>query len=419
MSTENTVTDTAAPVTDNAAIDEQAVSTETAKPAEGKTEAKDSPKESKAAPSSDEKAYRLKELIEITDRNPDKVLSKEDQAIYDEHVLNGLEPKDRPEAKEKPVEKAEKTAEKVEKEAKPETAEIPAHIEAAMKKVGAKSPEELADKIDGLKAVASGKETEAVKAAKAELTRAAQNEAALWRDFMDGKPQALAYVKTHYGLEPKQSQTQVQAPTDFDPEVLADADALTGGITSKVIAQNKALQDRLDKLEGTFTTHQKSIQDQGIRTQVSAQVVDEMVAVASEIPELKDAPGLRNAIIDRVVHGKNDPRLDTFNELFQIAEEAGTDLRNALLIKRGRDAALLIERAREEGLKQAYTHKPNRSLSSIQTEDAQPQSYTDSQYAEMSKDFRKIPDHFLGPDGSVDLSKVPQKGRRYFSAEYE
>ncbi len=412
MSTENTAVEPAAPVTDNAALDAPAVSTDTAKPAEGKTEAP--AKESKAAVSSDEKAYRLSELIEITEKNPNKVLSKEDQAIYDEHVLNGLEPKSRPEAKEEKVEKAEKPVEKVEK---PETAEIPAHIKTAMEKVGAKSPEELAAKIDGLKAVASGKETEAVKAAKAELSRAAQNEQALWRDFMDGKPEALAYVEKAYGLRPKASPQQVQTPTDFDPEVLADADALTGGITSKVIAQNKALQDRLDALEGKFTGYEKTNQQQAINTQATASIVDEMLAVASEFPELKEAPGLRNAIIDRVVHGKEDPRLDAFNELFTIAQEAGTDLRNALLIKRGRDAAVLIERAKEEGLRQAYNHKPNKSLSSIQEEGAQPQSYTDAQYEAMSKNFRLIPDSFMDKDGNLDMKKIPEKGRKYFSAE--
>ncbi len=412
MSTENTAVETAAPVTDNAALDATPVSTETAKPAEGKTEA--SPKEPKAAVNTDEKAYRLKELIDITEKNPNKVLSAEDQEIYEAWVDQKIQPKDRPEAKEKPVEKVEKTVEKVEK---PETVEIPEHITTAMKEVGAKTPEELTAKIKELRQVVSGKETATVAQLKQDFARKAENEAALWRDFMDGKPEALSYVEKAYGLKPK-AQPQVPQPdTDFDPEVLADADALTGGITSKVIGQNKQLQARLDALEGKFNGHQKTIQEQGIRQSASAQVVDEMLAVAVEFPELKDAPGLRNAIIDRVVHGKEDPRLDSFNELFQIAQDAGTDLRNALLIKRGRDAAVLIEKAKEEGLQQAYNHKPNRSLSSIQTEDAQPQSYTDSQYVEMSKDFRKIPAHFLDQNGELNKAKIPKNGWPHFGFE--
>lgn len=409
MEPTNTAVETAAPITDNAALDATPVSTETAKPAEVKTSAPE--KDSKVAGNSDEKAYRLKELIEITEKNPNKVLSPEDQAIYDEHVLNGLKPKDRPEAKEeKPAEKAEKP-EKVEKVEKPE---IPEHITAAMKEVGAKTPEELTAKIKELRQAVSGKETAAVSQLKQEYARKAENEAALWRDFMDGKPEALAHVERAYGLKPKAQPQQAQPQADFDPAVLADADALTGGITSQVIAQNKALQARLDKFEEQFTGHQKSIQQERINTQVSAQVVDEMLAVAADFPELKDIPGLRSAIIDRVVHRKEDSRLDAFNELFQIAQDAGTDLRNALLIKRGRDAALLIEKAKEEGLQQAYNHKPNRSLSSIQTEDAQPQSFTDSQYAEMSKDFRKIPEHFFDKAGDLDKAKIPKRGWSYF-----
>lgn len=411
MSTEN-IAETAAPVTDNAAPNAEAISTETAKPAEVKTEA---PVKEKAAVNTDEKAYRLKELIDITEKNPNKVLSAEDQAIYEEWVDKKIQPKERPEAKEKEVEKAEKPVEKVEKA--PEKSEIPEHITAAMKEVGAKTPEELTAKIKELRQVVSGKETEAVKSAKAELTRAADSERALWRDFMDGKPEALAYVEKNYGLRPKAQPQQVQPQTDFDPEVLADADALTGGITSKVIAQNKALQDRLDALEGKFTGYEKTNQQQAINTQVSAQVVDEMLAVAGEIPELKDIPGLRNAIIDRVVNRKEDPRLDAFNDLFQIAQEAGTDLRNALLIKRGRDAAVLIERAREEGLKQAYNHTPNRSLSSIQVEDAQPQSITDTQLAAMERDPRAIPDSWMDKNGNLDKAKIPKKAWPIFGIE--
>ena len=312
MSTE-TIAPEAAPAPDNAAVDATPVSTETAKPAEAKTEAP--AKETKAAPNTDEKAYRLAEINKMVEKDPNKTLSEDDLAIYMDGIDKKIQPKDRPESKEeKAVEKAEKPVEKQEKVEKPETAEIPAHIKTAMEKVGAKNPEELAAKIDGLKAVASGKETEAVKNAKAELTRAAENEKALWRDFMDGKPEALAYVERAYGLKPKaQPQQQQQPQSDFDPEVLAEADALTGGITSKVIGLNKQLQDRLDALEGKFTGYEKTNQQQAINTQVSAQVIDEMLAVASDIHELKDAPGLRNAIIDRVVHGKQDPRLDSFN----------------------------------------------------------------------------------------------------------
>jgi len=408
MSTENIATE-AAPVTDNAAPEAEVVSTETAKPAEAKAEAKETPK---AAVNPDEKAYRLAELISITEKDPSKKLSDEDQAIYEEWVDEKLAPKDRPKEPEaKKEEKAEKPVEKVEK------VEIPPHIEEAMKKVGAKSPEELATKIDGLKALASGKESEAVKAAKSELERAARSEAALWRDFMEGKPEALQYVEKAYGLKPK-AQSQTQQPSgDFDPDVLADADALTGGITSKVIAQNKALQERLEKLEGTFQGHQKTIQEQGVRQTVAAQVVDEMIAVSQSLDGIKDIPGLRNLIIDRVVHGKEDPRLDAFNEIFQIAQDSGTSLQNALLIKKGRDSDLLVARAREEGLKQAYGHKPNKSLSSIQTEDANPQSYTDSQYAEMSNDFRKIPAHFFDGNGELNKAKIPKNGWAYFGIE--
>lgn len=417
MSDTNTA-EVAAPVTDNAAPDVNPVSTETAKTAEVKSEAKEAPKESKAAGNSDEKAYRLKELIDLTEKNPDKKLSDEDQAIYEEWVDNKLQPKDRPAAKEeKPVEKAEKPVEKTEKIEKPE---IPEHITSAMKEVGAKTPEELTAKIQELRKVVSGKETEAVQKAKQEgearLRSAATAEAALWRDFVDGKPEALAYVAKAYGIQPKAQPSQ-QPQADFDPDVLAEADALTGGITSKVIAQNKAMQERLDALEGKFTGHQKEIQSERVRESVTAQMIDDMIAIGQVMDGVKDIPNLRNVIIDRLRNGKNDPRLDAFNDVFRLAMELDVSPQLAFDIKKGRDAALLIEKAREEGRKQAYEHKPNRSLSSLQTEDAQPQSYTDSQYAEMSKDFRKIPDSFFDKSGSLDKAKIPKRGWSYFGLD--
>ncbi len=416
MSTEN-IAEIAAPLTDNAAPNAEAISADTAKPAEGKTEAP--AKEPKAAVNTDEKAYRLKELIDITEKNPNKVLSAEDQAIYEEWVDKKIQPKERPEAKEKEVEKAEKPVEKVEKAEKPEPAEIPAHIKTAMEKVGAKSPEELAIKIDGLKAVASGKETEAVQKAKADLTRAAENEKALWRDFMEGKPEALAHVERAYGLRPKAPTQVQQAPqdTDFDPEVLADADALTGGITSKVIGQNKALQARLDALEGKFTGYEKTNQQQAINTQVSAKMIDDMIAIGASLEGVKDIPNLRNVIIDRIMNKKEDPRLDAFNDIFQISIDEGVTPQQAFLIKRGRDSEFLIAKAKEDGLKEAYNHKPNRSLSSIQEEGAQPQSITDSQLSAMERDPRAIPDSWLDAKGDLDKAKIPKKAWAAFGFE--
>ncbi len=412
---ENATVDTAAPApADNAVVDTTPDSTVDAKSTEA-------PKaEVKTAPKAEEKAHRLHEILEAEKKDPNQKLNAADQAIYDQYVDNKLapvkkqEPKE-PEAKEPEAkEKAEVKEPEVKEVAKVEKPAISPELEATMKEVGAKTLEELPAKIKELRARVSGKETEAVTQIKQEMTRKATNEAALWRDFIDGNPSAIAYVEKEYGLKPKIQQAQPQTSQDFDPEVLADADALTGGITSKVIAQNKALQERLERLEGTFEGHQKTIKEQGVRQTVAAQVVDEMIGVASKLDGVKDIPNLRNAIIDRVVHGKVDPRLDAFNEIFQVAEESGTSLENAYLILQGRNAAFLIEQAKQAGRKEAYSHTPNKSLSAVVTEDAQSQQYTDEQYEAMSKNFRLIPNEFLDKAGNLDKSKIPKKGWAHF-----
>ena len=374
-------------------------------------------------PSAEDKQHRLFEIEKKIAKDPRTVLNDEDQALYEEFVDGKLTPKERkfpdkanPEIKDKETDTDDK-AEKVEKTEKPEKAEIAPEIAAAMKEVGAKSPAELAEKIKGLRAVASGKETEAVTALKTDLARKAENTEALIRDLVEGKPGALEFVERNYGLKARapQQQTQTQQPaSDFDPEVLADADALTGGITSKVIAQNKALQERLERLEGTFQTHQKSIQEQGVRQTVAGKLVDEMIAISANLDGVKDIPGLRNVIIDRVVNGKEDPRLDAFNDLFQIAEEKAVNgiplpLGDAFLIKQGRDMAFLLEKAKEEGRASAYQHKPNKSLSGIQTEDAEKQTYTEGQLDAMEKDYRLQPKEWFDANGNLSQKNIPKK----------
>lgn len=392
--------------TENAEVEAKPVSTETTEPT-GKT-ATAAPE--KSAPSSDEKAYRLAELVKLTESKPETKLNDEDQAIYDEYVDNKLQPKERPAANSKDSEKEAKP--EIEKAEKPEkettdNPKVPAHIQAAMKEVGAKTPDELPAKIKELRAVASGKETKALGDMKQDMARRAENSAALIRDFAKGVPKAVQFVKENYGIDfPTQTQT---VTNDSEMPFDADADLLTGGALTKLWTQLQQANKRLNEVDTGFKSHQQRLQEQSARQSATSTVVDEMIGVAGKIEGLKDLPNLRNAIIDRVVNGKVDHRLDAFNELFDIAQEAGTTLENAYLIKQGRETQMLVARAKEDGRKETFGHKPNMSLSSITTEDAEITQFTDSQVDQMEKDYRLIPDEWMNAKGELNPAKVPKK----------
>lgn len=415
MSEENTTAIATAPEMDNAAT-EAAEVVETAPESSAKPD-KTAP--AKAAKVSEDKAYRLSEIIDLVERKPETVLNEEDQAIYDAHVNDGLQPKKRPKAKESEKEAEDSKEEKAEKSEKPEepkaSKEIEDAVSEAMKEVGAKSPAELKAKIRELRAAVSGKETKAVSELKADLQRRAENTEALIRDLVEGKTQAIQYVEKAYGFKPAYKPPVAEQKAQDRP-FTEDDDVITGGGLGKLWDENRRLLERLDEIEGRFKSQQQKAMEDGIRSRVTAEIVDDMIAVSSGLPGVKDLPNLRNLIVDRIIHGKDDPRLSAFEEIFQIAEEHGVNgvpipLKSALLIKQGRDAALSIERAKEDGRKEAYSHRVPKSLSSVTREEAQPQTITDEEIRLMSgpNGYKFIPDHWYDSNGNLAKAKIPKK----------
>ncbi len=140
-----------------------------------------------------------------------------------------------------------------------------------------------------------------------------------------------------------------------------------------------------------------------------------MVTVAKAIPGLANLANLREAA-DAWYRGKDDPRMEAFGELMTIAKESGTNLHNALLIKRGRDADLNVAQARQDGRKDAYSHKPNPSLSGSQggKGEGNYQPLTDSQIDAMAEDHTLHPSDWYDKNGDLVKAKIPKKAWRIF-----
>jgi hypothetical protein len=145
------------------------------------------------------------------------------------------------------------------------------------------------------------------------------------------------------------------------------------------------------------------------------QIIDEMVKVSQGIEGLKGVPNLRDAIAT-FYKGESNPKLEVFNELFQIAQENGTTLETALLIKKGRDADLLIQQAKQQGLKEAYNRKPNPSLSDIQTGDEGRtlKTITDQDLEAMEQDAKLMPPEWFDKDENPIKDKIPKRAWKFF-----
>lgn len=292
-------------------------------------------------------------------------------------------------------------------------------LEALMKEVGAKKPEEILAKVKGLRQTLGGKDAQKV----AELTRQVQNEQALWQDVAKGVPAAIAHAERVYGLKlsgaapaaPAQSPT---APAKAEPggRTYIDENLFIDPESAKIA--NDVLRQRdaeLDELRGSM----KEVLDERARLRrdtamstAKMAVVDEMVTVAQRMDALKAIPNLREAIAAWYDQGKPDSRLEVFNELFEIAQKEGCNLTAAATIKRGIEADRLVAEAEERGRKSAYGHKPNPSLSGSQggrNEQGNYSPLSNEQIEAMADDHRLMPADWFDKDERPVKSKIPKK----------
>lgn len=293
--------------------------------------------------------------------------------------------------------------------------------EALMKEVGAKSLKEAAQKVKELRSKLGGKDAQAV----ATLNRQVENEKALWADVAKGVPAAIAHAERVYGIKvgpasaaPAAASSASAAPSAggkggrqyIDENLFIDPE-------SAKIA-NEALRSRdveLDELKGQL----KEVLEERDRnrrdtatTSAKMAVIDEMVTVAQRIDALKAVPNLREAIAAWYDKGTPDPRMEVFNELFEIAEKEGCNLIAAATIKRGMDADRLVAEAEERGRKSAYGHRPNPSLSGSQggrNEQGNYSPITDAQIEAMVEDHTKIPPDWFDDKDNLVKAKIPKR----------
>jgi hypothetical protein len=348
-----------------------------------------------------DRASRLTEINALIAADPDKKLNDEDLSIYMEGQEGKLKPK------------VEESIEKPKVEAPKENDPI----QKAMKDLGAKTPEELSDKIAGLRKELSGKTSQDVARLSKEVEGFKSREAAFTgatkfiEDLKAGKPGAFEYLQKELGVQLPKAQDDKKPFTD-------EADLLTDGALSRQWEENKALREKMEGLERVFGEGQKAKEAEALQQRSAAQIVEEALTVAALMPDFKDLPNLRGRIV-AFQQGADDPGLAPLSEVFDYvigASKKGLSLdpETAFYAIKGKNMAAEIAAAEERGRKQAYNHKKNPSLSSIAAEDTQTKEYTAQDMANWEKDFNTIPKEFFDKNMDLDVNRIPEKYRKVF-----
>jgi hypothetical protein len=325
-------------------------------------------------------------------------------------------------------------------ESKPEPKPKPAGADALtselQKELGAKSVEEILPKLRDLKKLTGSRDAQAAARFERELAQerdAGKAERQLWEDVKKGVPTAIEYLERQVATArqrfnlPAGSQGKPQGgpqakpfidPSKFTfPEEAEAINTVLGGQFGEMrqmISQQAEIIRRLEQKD------QKREQDHILSSASMAQL-DETMAVAALIPELKDVPGLRDKVSKWIQDPNAEiPELKVIDELFDIANQNKTNLRiawDSLEAKRLRDQ---IAKAKDAGVQEAYKHKPNSSLSDLQGRGGIPyKNYSDAELRRMESDPYLIPDEWLDKDGNLDEKKMPERARKLLLAAEE
>lgn len=424
QSTETTVVDTEQDViVDN---NEQSKVTQEEKP---QGEVKENTQEKTGVPEGfSSKTEWAKSLVKEDESGSDREYTDEELDLLEEYWAGNLKDESKPEESEdkKEVEdKSEKESEASENDKKDEEEEdkedsktvLSSLDEQIMKEIGAKSKTEILEKIKGLRKAISGKlelapEFNSLKKDYETLKQRSSNEIALWDDFRAGKQQAIDFVKKNYIpdlslLDSKKSDTKNE-----NKRPIIDKSKVVDEESADLI--NEALNTRdteIDELKSQVKTlleankkHSKTL----VEREVETNMVDEMVRTAAQLPHLKKIPNIREAIVSWR-EGKNDDRMDYFNDLFEIANKEGVNLLTALDIDKGRRSDFLIKKGKTDAKKEVYDRKPNRSLSDIQGKTGNFEQYSEDEIVAMERGEKPMPDVWFDDKDNFIKSKVPKE----------
>lgn len=293
-------------------------------------------------------------------------------------------------------------------------------IQAAMKRVGAKTPEEIPDKLKGLQQLVSEKGGEVheiqsqFQATKSEL----EDLNMALADAAKGDPTAYQWLQevkginlAQHGLAPTAAQQQ-QKQDPEKPEINED-DIVDPVTHAKVVSLENALRERDAKLEKLLNAHQSNEAAQR-KEQALGKVTDQMMAVADEFPEMYRISNadMRGMIRQHFLNGTTDPRLTPLIELTQFAQSSNMpDLRSAHIVKNEGSFAEALVKAQQSGAQKVLGQAQAPAIPNIREEGTGKQekqeAYSKEDIDAMALGQRDLPDEWFNEDYSYNLEAIP------------
>ena len=301
-------------------------------------------------------------------------------------------------------------------------------VEAAMKRVGAKSPQELLQKVEGALKLQGqkGSENGALQQQMAELQSRVASQDALHRDLAAGVPEALQYIQDTYGLTLAQAKQAQKDASNGEPS----SEVPDNVIDVEVWKENQAMKRELEKLRESVTSIQTQAEKNAqasleqARTMEQASKVrearlgfiDQMVQIAEMDPEtygIKSA-NVRDLMSKYYFEGKMDPRLTNHVALAKFAQENKLNtFTDAFKLKNYEKLSEKIIQARNEGRNSALEVGKPQSLSALRGQagaDMNPQ-YTVEDIRAMERGDKEPPKEWF--NGSILVrDKVPEQYRK-------
>ncbi len=353
---------------------------------------------------------KAKVLSDLLKKKPGYQATEAELDVFDEFTQGKLKPEGDDEPEESDLKESPETAEK------PKAAPV---LSDLMKEVGAKSESEALEKVRELKRFTGSRDAQAYKALEQKhqsLERDSKAEMALWKDLAAGSPKAIQYLESQLLAAKGRAGIPAQqaGPKPFiDPSKFAvpeEAEALNSalgehfGTLKSTIEKQAEIIRRLEESDNKRSTEHQM-------TQAQAKQLDEFVDVAAQIPDLKTVAGLRDKVSQWIGDPNAQiPELQVLDEVMSIANKEQIPLRVAWKVLEADRLRGQIAGAEDRGVRKAFNHKPNPSLSDMQGRaGATYTNYTDSQLKAMAAGRIEIPAEWFDKSDNLDKSKMPKR----------
>lgn len=302
-----------------------------------------------------------------------------------------------------------------------------------LEKLGAKSVEELPERVEGLIKLRdelngrAGKWDAEKRTMETRLTQTQENYAkqqAFIKDYLAGDPAAIAYAKAK-GLVASPSQpARTQEPAqDFnkylDPDLAKWAQSEITGLKSKFEQELQTIKQQNQVLQQKH--HEELAREQ---------VVAEMTSLAEKFQELRPQSGSIRELFQEFYKGYDgdpiDPRLQPMLDVIELMKETlpdgrrkYPDLETAYAVHAFKKMPERLVKAQREGRQALAGHKPTVGLSDQQGRTSGNfKQYTEADYEAMTRNPDLIPADWMDKQGNLQFQRIPKGLRDLFQAQF-